>query len=108
MSELILSSEEKALAWADAPDELIANITRKVLVTAKQVQQTEGDTDTMLAAVGAISLIRLAVDHNAGLLTYSITHAEDGDGYLGDFKITVERIPKDENNAQTDQKETNS
>jgi len=94
MSELILSDDERDLSWAEAPDKLVADITRHLLVTAEQINQRDANVKTLLAGAAIISLLRLVNDCNAGSAEYRLDQVSDAAGEFGDFVITVERTNK--------------
>lgn len=102
MAELILTPEEKAAnTWLELDDAVVGRLVKYTATQFKSTTERSAEQAGVWWWSAALLLVGLAVDANADSFVQTL-HAYQRNGEaLGDFRITIERVPTDGGLAAT-------
>ena len=95
MAELILTEEEKAMPFADLPDDVVGKITKKPMFTFEKDPVTKDSTPWHIK-IAIIAWAAKAVEVNADHAEATIFGASVSGKNLGDWKLTLDRLDSPE------------
>lgn len=95
MAELILTPEEQAAAtWMELDDATIGKLVKQTALQLNDTADRSADQAAVWWWSAAIMMVGATADTNADTFTQTINGYSQNGQVVGDFKITVEKLPE--------------